>query len=100
MEWLKVFASLESHLELPMLLAQLNPPFSTQQDDETLLVDHPGIEIMIIKCGAGQYLIRGEVVDIATLHAHVTPFLERVAQSLQMDVFEEDGRLLQRFTVP
>lgn len=100
MEWLKLFASFQSRLALPALCAQFRPPLSVQLDAEVLIITHDGVDINIIECSTGEYLLRGEVADIAILQTHIVPSLKDVAQSLQMDVFEEDGRLLKRITAP
>lgn len=98
MEWLKVFASFQSPLAPAALAARFAPPLSAQLDEETLFVSHENIDLSITECGNNEYLLRGEACDMPTLQAHLIPILKEAAESMQVDIFEEDGRLLKRIT--
>lgn len=98
MDWLKVFASFQSPMTPAALAARFAPPLSAQLNEDTLFISHEGIDLSITECGKNEYLLRGEACDMLTLQAHLLPLLKDVAESMQLDIFEEDGRLLKRIS--
>lgn len=96
MDFLKVFATFDSRLSLSSMEPLFATPLFSQVSDETLYISSDDVELTIEEYSAGEFLLRGEVRDITFLERYVTPPLAPVIQRLQMDVFEEDGRLCKR----
>lgn len=67
-------------------------------EEETLTLSGARIDVLILTVGEGEFLARGEVADMRVLQEAPLTNLRDKINALQMDVFEEDGRLLKRIT--
>lgn len=95
-DWLKVFASFQSKRSLQEL--QLLMSGQTAMEEDTLVVNGARLSLAIMACGADEFLVRGEAADIKSLESDLLAALKQEMEVLQMDIFEEDGRLLKRIT--
>jgi hypothetical protein len=93
---LRVFATIESPMSLELIALQFQPPLTVKISEQILYIDHEPLHLTIMESAAGEFLLRGELNDLAFLQEHVITPLTRAAPTLHMDIFEEDGRLIKK----
>lgn len=96
MESLKVFASIQSDLSLSAIARHFATPLSADLGEDALHITSDQVQMSIVECSVREFLLRGEVEDLDYLEQHIVPAIKTFAQTLHMDIFEEDGRLLKR----
>lgn len=97
-ERLKLFVSFESPLSLKSIALHFGTTVAVTFDEDSLQLSGDSLNGSLYECSAGEYLIRGEVDDLPSLERQVLPLLKSLSQVYQVDVFEEDGRLIKRIT--
>ena len=102
METLKLFAAYQTTLPLaaqaPLLRDQ---GWCTHGDADSLACQHTGVALQLEHSGGDEFLLRGELERDQYTKANATAplaFLRNCAEPFQLDIFEEDGRLVRRIS--
>jgi len=101
MEPLRLFATYETLTPLPAQAEHLRGRgWSAIPQNEGLICRQGGVQLRLESSGGDLYLLRGEVdcVEKDAAMALLADFLRTIAQVFQVDVFEEDGRLVRRIS--
>lgn len=100
METLKLFATYQTTLPLAAQAQLLRDQgWRTAGDDNSLTCQHTGATLQLEHSGGDEFLLRGELERDQYTKANATAplaFLRNCAEPFQLDIFEEDGRLVRR----
>jgi hypothetical protein len=102
METLKLFATYTTDLPLAAQAKRLRDQgWRTVADDNSLACQHTGVTLRLEQSGSDEFLLRGELERdqyTETNAAAPLAFLRECAEPFQLDIFEEDGRLVRRMS--
>lgn len=102
MEPLRLFATYETALLMASQAEKLNGAgWRTVGHEHILECQRDGAALRLEQSGDGLFLLRGELEReqySSTEAPPVLTFLRSCATQFQLDVFEEDGRLIRRFS--
>jgi hypothetical protein len=96
---IKLFGTLTTQLKLDEIALCLSAYSVTTHSDDTLSLSADGIDFEMIESCPGEFLLRGNVDDLGGLQL-ILNVLKDQFKHLQIDLFEEDGRLVKRITLP
>lgn len=98
MDTLKLFATYETPLTLAVQAKKLRAQgWDTHGDDNTLNCLQPGLTLQLELSGDHLFLLRGELDQFPNAATDaLLAFLRHCAEQFQVDIFEEDGRLVRR----
>ncbi len=102
MESLRLFATYETALPMASQAEKLNDAgWRTVGNEHSLECQQDGASLRLEQSGDGLFLLRGELEREQYANAEtpsVLTLLRSCATQFQLDVFEEDGRLIRRFS--
>lgn len=99
MDWLRVLGSLTTN-DSRALVTAISDTLSVHTTAEGARLCSNTISLTLSESAAGEYLLRGEVESLSEFERDVLLPVWPQISSAQIDVFEEDGRLVKRLCHP
>lgn len=99
MDWLRVLGSLTTS-DSGAFVDAIEDTLSVHTTDEGIHLCSRSINLTLGESAAGEYLLRGETETLSEFERDVLLPLWPHISSAQIDVFEEDGRLVKRLYHP